>query len=74
MTPSTPDLRYPIGEFAPPDAVTRDRVDAWIADIAALPGDLRRTVSPLRDARLDTPYRPGGWTVRQVVHHLPTAT
>ena len=71
MTPSTRDLRYPIGRFSPPDPVTRDQVGAWIDDIAGLPADLRRTVSPLTDGRLDTPYRPGGWTVRQVVHHLP---
>lgn len=71
MTPSVSDLRYPIGQFAPPAAVTRDQVDVWIADIGALPADLRRTVSTLSDGQLDTPYRPGGWTVRQVVHHLP---
>ena len=71
MTASTPDLSYPIGEFTPPDPVSPDRVHAWIDDIAALPADLRRTVSPLTDGQLDTPYRPGGWTVRQVVHHLP---
>ena len=50
--------------------MTRDRVAAWIDDIAALPADLRRTVSPLTDGQLDTPYRSGGWTVRKVVHHL----
>ena len=50
--------------------MTRDRVAAWIDDIAALPADLRRAVSPLTDGQLDTPYRPGGWTVRKVVHHL----
>jgi len=71
MTSSTLDLRYPIGEFTSPDPMTRDQVAAWIDDIAALPADLRRTVSPLTDGQLDTPYRPGGWTVRQVVHHLP---
>jgi hypothetical protein len=71
MTAPTPDLRYPIGRFSPAGPVTRDRVDAWIADVAALPAGLRRTVSPLTDGQLDTPYRPGGWTVRQVVHHLP---
>ena len=71
MTPPAPDLRYPIGQFSPAGQVTRDRVDAWIADIAELPADLRRTVSPLTDGQLDTPYRPGGWMVRQVVHHLP---
>ena len=64
------DLRYPIGRFSPPDPVTQEQVDAWIDDLAALPADLRRAVSGLTGERLDTPYRPGGWTVRQVVHHL----
>lgn len=68
--PST-DLRYPIGRFSYSGPVAQARIDTWIDDIAALPGDLRRTVSALTDRRLDTPYRPGGWTVRQVVHHLP---
>ena len=67
----TGDLRYPIGRFAPVENVAPARVQAWIDDIAALPADLRRTVEPLTDGQLDTPYRPGGWTVRQVVHHLP---
>ena len=70
MKPSR-DLRYPIGRFSPVAAVTPGQVDAWIDDIAALPSDLRQTVSELSDSQLDTPYRPGGWTVRQVVHHLP---
>ena len=74
MTPTTsetPDLRYPIGRYAPPaDAITERQVEAWIDDIAALPADLRAAVALLTDAQLDTPYRPGGWTVRQVVHHL----
>ena len=65
------DIRYPIGKFAPVENATPARVQAWIDDIATLPADLRRTVEALNDARLDTPYRPGGWTVRQVVHHLP---
>ena len=67
----TGDLRYPIGQFAPPENVTPGEVQAWIDDIAVLPADLRRTVEALNDGQLDTPYRPGGWTVRQVVHHLP---
>ena len=71
MPADTPDLRFPIGRFADPGAVTEDHVGAWVEDLAALPGDLRRVVTPLTDAQLDTPYRPGGWTVRQVVHHLP---
>ena len=71
MSLPTLDLRYPIGEFSPPDPLEREQVDAWTDDIAALPADLRRTVARLTDVQLDTPYRPGGWTVRQVVHHLP---
>ena len=63
-------LKYPIGWFQPPDQVTQVQVAAWIDDIAALPASLRQTVSALTDMQLDTPYRPGGWTVRQVVHHL----
>jgi len=71
MTPATDDLRYPIGEFAPPETRTPDQVAQWIDEIAALPAALRRTVTPLTPNQLDTPYRPGGWTVRQVVHHVP---
>ena len=71
MSPPTPDLRYPIGRFSSAGPVTRDQVDAWTDDLAALPADFRRTVSALADGQLDTPYRPGGWTVRQVAHHLP---
>ena len=70
MNPQVPDLRYPIGKFSLQGDVVPDRVAVWIDDIAALPADLKRTVSPLNDRQLDTPYRPGGWTVRQVVHHL----
>ena len=65
------NLQYPIGKHEIAEPPARERVAAWIDDIAALPADLRRTVSPLADSQLDTPYRPAGWTVRQVVHHLP---
>jgi hypothetical protein len=56
--------------------VKPDRVDAparetWVAQIAAAPGLLRQAVTSLSDRQLDTPYRTGGWTVRQVVHHVP---
>ncbi len=64
------DLRYPIGPFEAPHEVTAERVAAWIAEIERLPGDLRDRVADLTDDQLDTPYRPGGWTVRQVIHHL----
>jgi len=63
------DLRYPIGRFQWDDALdARDR-NAWVEAIANTPGELQRAVEGLTDDQLDTPYRPGGWTVRQVVHH-----
>ncbi len=65
------DARYPIGRFAPVIALTPAQRAACIAQIAAAPDGLRRAVAGLDDRQLDTPYRPGGWTVRQVVHHLP---
>ncbi len=65
------DHRYPIGKFDAPatiDFATRSR---WIEDIAATPANLRKAVQGLTASQLDTPYREGGWTVRQVVHHVP---
>jgi DinB superfamily len=64
-------LQFPIGTFAEDRAVTPDKRQAWIAHIAATPAALRSAVAGLSDRQLDTPYRPGGWTVRQVLHHLP---
>jgi len=68
--PATSDARYPIGEFRPPATIKRAELDEWIADLDALPGHLRNAVEGLTDDQLDTPYRPGGWTIRQIVHHL----
>ena len=65
------DLRYPIGPFSYDGTMTDARRAACVARIAAAPGRLRAAVAELDDAQLDTPYRPGGWTVRQVVHHVP---
>ncbi len=65
------DLRYPIGKFELPAVVADADRPGLIDRIAALPGEIRRAVAELDDAQLDTPYRDGGWTVRQVVHHLP---
>jgi uncharacterized damage-inducible protein DinB len=65
------DLRYPIGRFVAPKPVTFEHVRVAIDDIEACPRALRAVVRDLDDAQLDTPYRDGGWTVRQVVHHLP---
>jgi hypothetical protein len=67
----TDDLRYPAGKYTfDPDVTpaTRARSIAAIRDAPAL---LRSAVKGLTDAQLNTPYRPGGWTVRQVVHHVP---
>ena len=63
--------RYPIGKFEMPTEVTPARRQEAIEAIAATPVDLRTAVKGLTDAQLDTPYRQGGWTVRQVVHHVP---
>ena len=65
------DPRYPIGPFAMPQEVTLARRGQAINEIAASPAKLRAAVKGLDDAQLDTPYREGGWTVRQVVHHVP---
>ena len=66
-----PDLQYPIGPFSLPDSTTAQERRTWIQEIARAPGDLRAAVSGLSEEQIDTPYRPGGWTVRQVVHHVP---
>ena len=63
------DLRYPIGRFTPVPSSDGIRRTA-IADIASLPKHLADAVAGLNDSQLDTPYRPEGWTVRQVVHHV----
>jgi DinB superfamily len=65
------DLRYPIGKFtynAPP---TEDQKQKYLADIEQTPSNLRKALQGLSAEQLDTPYRPEGWTVRQVVHHVP---
>lgn len=64
------DPRYPIGPFSPVLPGTPQLRDAAVADIAALPASIRAAVAELTDSQLDTPYRDGGWTVRQVVHHV----
>lgn len=65
------DLRYPIGKFSFPEATTRDERRQWIGEIADAPSRLRAAVTGLSHEQIETPYRPGGWTVRQVVHHIP---
>jgi uncharacterized damage-inducible protein DinB len=69
--PAVTDLRYPIGPFHVHGEITPERRAAWIAEIADAPLQLRAAVKDLTEEQLDTPYRPGGWTVRQVAHHVP---
>jgi hypothetical protein len=69
MSTVAEDLSYPIGRFAA-ETSTADVRRRAVADIGALPGHLSNAVLGLNEAQLDTPYRPGGWTVRQVVHHV----
>lgn len=64
-------LRYPIGRFHARSGLSIAERQALIEQIAALPAELGAAVSDLARDQLDTPYRTGGWTVRQVVHHVP---
>ena len=66
----TVDLRYPIGRFDPTAPVSPMMRAPAIDTIAQLPAQMAAGVDGLSEAQLDTPYRPGGWTVRQVVHHV----
>ena len=65
------DLRFPVGRFQRPASLTPEQRRAAIEAVVATPTRLRAAVRGLSDAQLDTPYRPDGWTVRQVVHHVP---
>lgn len=64
------DLRYPIGGFDKNFEATPELRSEFIKTIADLPKKIREAVEGLSDDKLDTPYRPGGWTVRQTVHHV----
>lgn len=64
------NLKYPIGEYQHPSSVDSVQIDKWISSLEELPQELIEVTSKLNDAQLDIAYRPGGWTVRQVVHHL----
>jgi uncharacterized damage-inducible protein DinB len=65
------DLRYPIGKFQYSGSATDADIHTWISQIAETPARLRDAVRGFSAEQLDTPYRPEGWTVRQVVHHVP---
>jgi hypothetical protein len=68
---TTVDLSYPIGRFQKESNITAERRQVLIDGIAKLPWEMRAAVNGLSHQQLDTPYRLGGWTVRQVIHHVP---
>jgi len=70
MDESIDKLKYPVGKFSMPENVDEKVIKQWINDIEILPQKLREAVNGLNEEQLNTPYRPGGWTVRQVVHHV----
>lgn len=63
-------LKYPIGHFKCPDTITAEHIENWIEILEQFPSRLRMLVENLSNEQLDTPYRPKGWTIRQVVHHV----
>jgi|SRR5690606_19797704 hypothetical protein len=65
------DLRYPIGKFQAPAEYNKNVLENLIREIEEAPENLKKAVEGLSQEQLDTPYRPGGWTIRQVVHHIP---
>jgi DinB superfamily len=66
------DERYPIGKFTYAKKIDfKEKRKTFISEIKSTPNNLRKAISGLSDKQLDTPYRDGGWTLRQVIHHLP---
>ncbi|MFD2285139.1 putative metal-dependent hydrolase [Pedobacter petrophilus] len=64
-------LKYPIGQFTMPDIFNAQQAGIWISEIEALPGQIIEATGRLTDEELNQTYRPEGWTLRQVIHHLP---
>lgn len=63
-------LKYPIGQFEHQGEITAEQIAYWIKDIEGLPQQLRKAVQNLSEEQLELTYRPSGWTIRQVVHHI----
>jgi hypothetical protein len=63
-------LRYPIGHFICPETISKQVRNSWIQELENLPKRLGALVLSLNESQLDTPYRPGGWSIRQLVHHI----
>lgn len=64
------NLQYPIGKFTLPQTLSPDERSIAIDTLAALPQQLAADLDGLTDSQIDTPYRPGGWTIRQLIHHI----
>jgi hypothetical protein len=63
-------LKYPIGKFSCPENITEEQLKLWISDLEVLPERIHTLVNHLSSEQLETPYRPGGWTLRQLIHHI----
>jgi len=63
-------LRFPVGKFSPPAEITTQQINEWIDIIEAFPSRLRSLAGDLTDTQLELRYREGGWTIRQVIHHV----
>ncbi|HJW27786.1 MAG TPA: putative metal-dependent hydrolase [Saprospiraceae bacterium] len=70
MEPTLEHLKYPVGPWTWPETVSESEIAEGIQIIEAFPDKVARAISGFTNAQLDTPYRPGGWTIRQLVHHL----
>lgn len=70
LSGTEPDPRHPIGRFSLPSVVAREQREVWLADLEQLPGQIRQAIQNASSSDLDRTYRPGGWTVRQLIHHL----
>ncbi|MBT8296093.1 MAG: putative metal-dependent hydrolase [Gramella sp.] len=64
------ELKYPIGKAEIPEKITSDNIQRWISDISELPKKLEDAVRKLSQEQLATPYRPEGWTLKQLIHHI----
>lgn len=63
------ELKYPIGKYNSDLSIDREQIEKWILELSSFPSRLVSEVQHLNDEQLDTPYRAGGWTIRQVIHH-----
>ncbi|MFA6276521.1 MAG: putative metal-dependent hydrolase [Pedobacter sp.] len=63
-------LKYPIGKYTPPVNIDAQQIQLWIDDLANFPQEIAKITSSLSEVDLEIPYRPDGWTARQVIHHL----